>query len=57
VLNAVGELHRRICEALRGNRAPVVAELLLPDGTHKVIQARKQSTDNSGNAKTEVGPA
>jgi len=29
------ELHRRICDALRGNRTPVVAEVLLPDGTHK----------------------
>lgn len=24
------ELHRRICEALRGNRAPVIADVLLP---------------------------
>ncbi|MCX7049189.1 MAG: hypothetical protein NTX50_27355 [Candidatus Sumerlaeota bacterium] len=31
------ELHRRLCEALRGNRAPVVAEVLLPDETHKII--------------------
>ena len=34
------ELHRRICEVLRGNRAPVIAEMLLPDGTHKMIRGR-----------------
>ena len=34
------DLHRRICDALRGNRAPVVAEILLPDGTHKIIRGR-----------------
>ena len=49
------ELHRRICDALRGNRAPVVAELLLPDGTHKVIRGRKKPTDNSGDANPDVG--
>ncbi len=32
------ELHRRICNALRGNRAPVVAEVLLPDGTPRIIR-------------------
>src|SRR5213593_3389199 len=26
------ELHQRLCDALRGNRSPVVAEVLLPDG-------------------------
>lgn len=35
-------LHRRICDALRGNRSPVVAEVLLPDGTNKVIRGRKE---------------
>ncbi len=34
------ELHRRICDALRGNRSPVVAEVLLRDGTHKIIRHR-----------------
>ena len=34
------ELHRRICAALRGNRAPVIAEILLPDGTHKIVRRR-----------------
>ncbi len=37
------ELHRRICDALRGNRSPVVAEILLPDGTHQIIRGRKES--------------
>jgi hypothetical protein len=36
------ELHRRICDALRGNRSPVVAEVLLPDGTHKIIRGREE---------------
>lgn len=36
------ELHRRICDALRGNRSPVVAEVFLPGGTHKVIRGRKE---------------
>lgn len=35
------ELHRRICDALRGNRTPVAAEVLLPDGTHKISRGRK----------------
>jgi hypothetical protein len=34
------ELHRRICDALRANRAPVVAEVFLPDGTHRIIRGR-----------------
>ena len=36
------ELHRRICGALRGNRSPVVAEVLLPDGTRKAIREQKE---------------
>lgn len=35
------ELHQRLCDALRGNRSPIVAEVLLPDGTHKIIRNRK----------------
>lgn len=35
------ELHRRICDSLRENRAPVVAEILLPDGKLKIIRGRK----------------
>lgn len=30
------ELHGRLCDALRGNRGPVVLEILSPDGTHKI---------------------
>ena len=36
------ELHQRICDALRGNRSPVVAEVFLPDGTSKIIRGRKE---------------
>ena len=35
------ELHQRICDALRANRSPVVAQVLLPDGTHKIIRAKR----------------
>lgn len=35
-------LHEKICEALRGNRAPVVAEIFLPDGGRKILRARKE---------------
>lgn len=35
------ELHRRLCDALRGNRAPVVAEVRLPDGSRKVVRQRR----------------
>ena len=34
------KLHGRLCDALRGNRARVVAEILRPDGTHRIIRAR-----------------
>jgi hypothetical protein len=43
------ELHDRICDALRGNRAPVVMEAFLPDGTHRVLRQKRPS----GNAGTE----
>jgi len=36
------ELHERICDALRGNRAPVIAEILLPDGSNRIMRARKK---------------
>jgi hypothetical protein len=35
------ELHERICDALRGNRAPVMMEAFLPDGTHKILREKK----------------
>lgn len=37
------ELHRRLCEALRGNRAPVVAEILGPHGEFRVVRAGDES--------------
>jgi hypothetical protein len=36
------ELHQRICDALRGNRFPIVAEVLLPDRSHQIIRDRKK---------------
>lgn len=36
-----GELHRRLCDTLRGNRAPVVAEVFLPDGSRKIVRHRR----------------
>jgi hypothetical protein len=35
-------LHKKICDALRGNRASVAGEVLLPDGTHKIIRHPKE---------------
>ena len=32
------DLHERICSVLRGNRAPVVAQVFLPDGSTKIIR-------------------
>ncbi len=31
------ELHERICDALRGDRPRVVAEILTPDGGHRIV--------------------
>ncbi len=39
------ELPERICEALRGNRAPILAEMLLPGGTHQIIRSRKTARE------------
>jgi hypothetical protein len=36
------QLHDRLCDALRGNRSPIVAEVLLPDGTHQIIRGPKR---------------
>ena len=49
------ELHERICDALRGNRSPVVMEVMLPNGTHKIIRQKKPS-DSSRNAQEGGGP-
>jgi hypothetical protein len=50
-------LHQRICDALRGNRSPVVIEVLLPDGTHTIIRQQKKPSTDSGNAGADSGPA
>jgi hypothetical protein len=42
------ELHQRLCAALRGNRAPVVAEMLLPHGAHQTIRGRRQPHEGAG---------
>ena len=34
------EVYRRVCDALRGNRAPVIAEIFLPDGTQKIVRGK-----------------
>jgi len=36
------ELHRRLCDALRGNRSPVVMEILNPNGSHKIIRDKRK---------------
>ena len=51
------ELHQRICDALRGNRSPVVAEVFLPDGTHRIVRGKKKYSDDSGTAETDSGSA
>ena len=35
-----GELHDRICAALRGDRAPILAEFLAPDGSSSIMRQR-----------------
>ena len=51
------DLHQRICDALRGNRSPVVAEVFLPDGTHRIIRAKKKHSDASGKSQADPGSA
>jgi hypothetical protein len=36
------ELHDRLCNALRGNRSPVVMEILNPDGSHKIVRHKEE---------------
>jgi hypothetical protein len=36
------QLHECICTVLRGNRAPVVLEILNPDGSAKVVRQRTE---------------
>ncbi len=35
------DLHERICDALRGNRTPMLMETFMPDGTHKILRQKK----------------
>ena len=39
------KLHQRICSALRGNRARVVAQILRPDGSIEVIRDRPKKSN------------
>jgi hypothetical protein len=34
------DLHERLCSVLRGNRAPVIAQVLRPDGSTELIRHR-----------------
>jgi hypothetical protein len=34
------DLHERLCAVLRGNRAPVLAEILKPDGSITIVRGR-----------------
>jgi hypothetical protein len=35
------DLHDRLCDVLRGNRAPITAEILKPDGSRTILRARR----------------
>lgn len=35
-----GDLHERICSVLRGNHAPVIAQVFRPDGSTEIIRHR-----------------
>ena len=49
------ELHTRLCDVLRGNRAPVVAQVLNPDGTNEIIRGKKMGNGES-NKSSEATP-
>ena len=34
------DLYQRLCAALRGNRAPIIAEILKPDRARAIVRAR-----------------
>ena len=52
------DLHKRICDALRGNRGPVLMEMFLPDGTHKILRQKKPPGDSeSGSSGPESAPS
>ncbi len=39
------DLYERICSALRGNRAPVIAQIIFPDGSTEIIRHRPKSAE------------
>jgi hypothetical protein len=39
------DLHEHICSVLRGNRAPVVAQVFNPDGSHKIIRHKPKKAN------------
>jgi hypothetical protein len=39
------DLHERICSVLRGNRAPVVAPIIHPDGSSETIRHRPKNDE------------
>ena len=41
------ELRRRLCDALRGDRPPVIAEILQPNGKHTIIRAKDRQEDEA----------
>jgi hypothetical protein len=46
------KLHERICGALRGNRSPIVMEVLLPDGSHQIVRGKKPTSDLPSEERT-----
>jgi len=41
------DLHERICTALRGNRQPIIAEILAPDGSRTILRAPREKPKES----------
>jgi hypothetical protein len=39
------DLYERICSALRGNRAPVIAQIIFPDGSSEIICHRPKPVE------------
>ena len=39
------DLYERICSVLRGNRAPVIAQIILPDGSNEIIRHRPRPAE------------
>ena len=39
------DLYERICSVLRGNRAPVIAQIILPDGSTEIIRHRPKPAE------------